>query len=124
MSKIGVRVSIDVKAIEKARLINHENGKCYLNMTVFIDPNNPGQYGDHGMITQDITKEEKDGGTKAPILGNVKVFWKEDQQQAHNNGMQQMQQPPPQQAPPQADNFDDGSDIPFANQYKNIEYVF
>ena len=76
MSKIGVRVSIDVKAIEKARLINHENGKCYLNMTVFIDPNNPGQYGDHGMITQDITKEEKDGGTKAPILGNVKVFWK------------------------------------------------
>ena len=111
MSKLGVWVSIDVKAIEKARLINHENGKCYLNMTVFIDPNNPGQYGDHGMITQDIAKEEKDAGTKSPILGNVKVFWKEDQQQAHNNGMQQVQQAPPQQAPPMVDDLDQS--IPF-----------
>ena len=100
MSKIGVNLSIDVKAIEKARLVAHSNGKSYLNMTVFIDPNNAGPFGDHGMITQDVSKAEKDAGTKGPILGNAKVFWQEQQapQQA-------------QQAPPQQDDID--SDIPF-----------
>jgi hypothetical protein len=107
--KIGVNLSIDVTVIDKARLVKHQNGKTYLNMTAFIDPNNPGQFGDHGMITQDVSKEEKDSGVKGPILGNAKVFWKENQEQAHQQGYQQAQQA--QQAPPQQDNFDD--DIPF-----------
>ena len=111
MSKIGVSVSINVKEIDKARLVNHTNGKTYLNMTVFIDPNNPGQFGDHGMVTQSVSEEERDNGVNGPILGNVKVFWKENQQQAHQQGMQQVQQAPPQQPPPQQDNFDDS--IPF-----------
>ena len=101
MTKIGVNLSIDVKAIEKARLVNHTNGKTYLNMTAFIDPLNPGQFGDHGMITQDISKEEKDSGVKGPILGNCKVFWTDNSQP---------QQAPQQQAPAM-DNFDDS--IPF-----------
>ena len=109
MSKIGVNLSIDVKSIDKARLVNHTNGKTYLNMTVFIDPNNPGQYGDHGMITQDVSKQEKDQGVKGPILGNCKVFWKENQQQTHDAGMAQAQQAV--RAPPAEDQFDD--DIPF-----------
>lgn len=78
--KIGVNLSIDVKAIEKARLVNHTNGKIYLNMTVFIDPDNADQYGQHGMITQDVSKDEKASGIKGAILGNVKVFWKDEQQ--------------------------------------------
>ena len=100
--KIGVNVSINVKDIEKARLVQHANGKTYLNMSTFIDIDNKGQYGDNGMITQDVSKEEKDGGVKGPILGNVKVFWRDDGQQ------QAPQQQAPQQPP---DNFDD--DIPF-----------
>ena len=108
MSKIGVNLSIDVKAIDKARLVAHTNGKTYLNMTAFIDPENPGQYGDHGMITQDVSKQEKDQGVKGPILGNVKVFWKENQQQVQQQGMQQAQQAV--EAPAQ-ESFND--DIPF-----------
>ena len=92
MSKIGVKLSINVKDIDKALLNAHTNGKTYLNMTAFIDPNNPGQYGDHGMITQDMPKERRDAGKRSPILGNVKVFWKEDQQQQHSDGMQQANQ--------------------------------
>ena len=107
--KIGVNVSIDVKAIDKARLVNHTNGKTYLNMTVFIDPNSPDQYGQHGMITQDVSKEEKANKVQGNILGNVKVFWKDEQQQVHQQGMQQAQQA--QQPEPKQDNFDD--DIPF-----------
>jgi hypothetical protein len=64
------------------------------------------------MITQDVSKEERDQGVKGPILGNCKVFWNENASQAHDQGMQQaraaQQAPQPQQAP---DNFDD--DIPF-----------
>jgi hypothetical protein len=99
--KIGVRVKIDVTKIDKGRLYVGAKG-TYLDATVFIDPENPGQYGDHGMITQDVTKEEADQGVKGNILGNVTVFWKEGQQQAHNQGMQQQrQQQAPQQRQPQ-----------------------
>lgn len=111
MSKLGVNVSIDVKSIDKARLVAHQNGKTYLNMTVFIDPDNPDNYGQHGMITQDVTKPEKDQGVKGPILGNVKVFWKE----AGSPAPQQQRQQAPQQAQQQPDKYDDDheSQIPF-----------
>ena len=94
MSKIGVNLSIDVKAIDKARLVPHTNGKTYLNMTVFIDPDSPGKHGDHGMITQEVSKDERAQGVQGAILGNAKVFW-QDQQQAP--------QPAQQQAPAQDD---------------------
>ena len=103
--KIGVNVSIDVKAIEKARLVSHTNGKCYLNMTVFIDPDNADQYGQHGMVTQDVSKDEKAQGVKGAILGNAKVFWQDQGQQAPQQQQQSYQQPQPP--------LDDGSDIPF-----------
>ena len=109
--KIGTNISIDVKAIDKARLVNHTNGKTYLNMTVFIDPSNPDQYGQHGMITQDISKEERDQGVKGNILGNAKVFWNEGGN--NQGGNQQPQGQPPQQSQGQPQGFDDGSDIPF-----------
>jgi len=103
--KIGVSIKIDVTKIDKARLFKGEKG-TYLDLTTFIDTDNPpGPYGDHGMITQDVSKQEKDQGIKGPILGNVKVFWNEQSQQAHAGGMQQtrqaMQQAPPQQQAPQ-----------------------
>lgn len=104
MNKIGVNLSIDVTAIDKERMVSHANGKVYLNMTVFIDPNNPGQYGDHGMITQDVSKEEKAQNIKGPILGNAKIFWNEPvQQQAPTQGYQNLGggQPYMQPVPPQ-----------------------
>jgi hypothetical protein len=107
MSKLGVNLSIDVKSIEKARLVEHQNGKTYLNMTVFIDPNNPDQYGQHGMITQDVSKQEKDQGVKGAILGNAKVFWKENQEQTHRQGMQQVSH----EVPDTSGDFDNS--IPF-----------
>ena len=106
MSKLGVRVKIDVSKIDKALLYKGAKG-TYLDATVFIDPANPSQFGDHGMITQDISKERKDAGEKGPILGNVKIFWTEGQQATHNDGMQQAQQA----AAPAQESFDD--DIPF-----------
>jgi hypothetical protein len=84
MSKIGVSLKIDVSKIDKARLFKGAKG-VYLDCTAFIDLDELDQYGNSGMITQDVTKEEKQSGTKGPILGNSKIFWKDGgqgQQQA------------------------------------------
>ena len=103
MSKIGVAIKLDVSKIDKARLFKGAKG-MYLDATAFIDLDELDQYGNSGMITQDVTKEEKDSGTKGAILGNSKVFWRDGGQQAA-----------PQAAPQAASSsFEDFSgDIPF-----------
>ena len=56
------------------------------------------------MITQDVSKDEKQGGVKGPILGNCKVFWVENGQAPKAQGQAQpayQQQAPQQQAAPQ-----------------------
>jgi len=101
MSKIGVSLKIDVSKIDKARLFIGQKGK-YLDATVFIDIDQLDQYGNSGMITQDVSKDEKQQGVKGNILGNCKLFWNEadqapqpQQQQAQQGGFQQ--QAPSQQ---------------------------
>lgn len=108
MAKIGVSLKIDVSKIDKSRLFQGQKG-TYLDATVFIDVDQLDQYGNSGMITQDVSKEEKQQGVKGNILGNCKVFW--------NDGGQQQQQQPAQQQPQwngQQDEEDGFSDsIPF-----------
>ena len=110
MSKIGVRLKINVSKIEKARLFKGAKG-MYLDCTVFIDQANPSQYGDHGFIAQDVSKEEREAGTKGPIIGNVEVFYNENQSQqsAPRQGSQGAQDAQGQQA----GGFDDFGEPPF-----------
>jgi len=125
MAKVGVSLKIEVTKIDKARLFKGAKG-TYLDATVFIDIDELDQYGNSGMITQVVTKEEKAQGVKGNILGNCKVFWKDVQQSApaqqgyatqqqpqQGYSQQQPQQhPAPQQQMPAGDRWDD-SDIPF-----------
>jgi hypothetical protein len=76
--KIGVEISIDATKIDKARLFEGKKGGKYLTATVFIDTDNADAYGNHGMVVHKATKEESQAKIKTPILGNVKVFWKDD----------------------------------------------
>lgn len=76
--KIGLSVKIDVTKIDKSRLFSGQKG-TYLDLTTFIDIDNPDEYNNNGFITQSQTKEERDAGEKLPILGNVKVFYKDGQ---------------------------------------------
>lgn len=78
--KIGVSLKIDVTKIDKEKLYKGAKG-TYLDATAFIDLDNQGQYGDNGMITQSLTKEERQAGRKGIILGNTKVFFKDGHQQ-------------------------------------------
>ena len=72
--KIGLKISIDVTKIDKSRIFAGKKGK-YIDLTGFIDTDNPGQYGDHGTLSQSVTAEERQNGTRLPICGNIKVFW-------------------------------------------------
>lgn len=110
MSKVGVRLNIDVSKIDKGLLYKGAKG-VYLSATVFVDLDQADQYGNHGMITQDESKENRDAGKNGAILGNCKVFWKDQQppppsaKQHSNHGRQSAPQTMP-------DPFDD-QDIPF-----------
>ena len=111
MSKIGVSLKIDVSKIEKARLFKGQKG-VYLDATVFIDTSELDQFGNSGMITQDVSKDEKAQNVKGAILGNCKVFWSDSAQQPQQPQQQQQQQQQQPQAPGNEFNkFDD--DIPF-----------
>jgi len=71
--KVGIEVRIDVTKIDKARLFKGKKG-TYLNLTTFVDLENVDEYGNSGFISHK-KNEGEEGNT--PILGNVKVFWKE-----------------------------------------------
>tara|TARA_R110000868_G_C10972546_1_gene770389 strand:+ start:30658 stop:30984 length:327 start_codon:yes stop_codon:yes gene_type:complete len=102
--KIGVSVKIDVTKIDKARLFKGAKG-TYLDLTTFIDIDNLDQYDNSGFISQSVTKEERDQGVQGAILGNVKVFYRDQPQQAP-------QQSAPKGAPDgyQAQGVNDGFD--------------
>ena len=108
--KVGVSVKLNLSKTDKARLFKGEKG-TYLDATMFIDLDNQGQYGDNGMITQDVSKEEREQGVKGAILGNVKVFYKEGgTQQSHDPSAKQANP----QGQPQGNGFDDDLDsLPF-----------
>lgn len=99
MGKIALSLKIDVSKIDKARLFAGQKG-TYLDATIFVDLEQLDQYGNSGMITQDVSKDEKAQGVKGNILGNGKVFWVENGQapQAQAQGFQQQTQAPQQQA--------------------------
>jgi len=78
--KIGVNLKIDVTKIDKTRIFEGKNGK-YVDMVCFIDTEEQDQYGNNGRIDQSVKKEEKQQGVKGPILGNAKVFWKDENTQ-------------------------------------------
>ena len=96
--RIGLSIKINVSKIDKNRIFKGKTGN-YLDLTTFIDLDNEGHYGDHGFISQSVSKEEKNNGVQTPILGNCKVFYRDDKQQ-------QSRQEPEQQSA-----IDD--DIPF-----------
>jgi len=108
MSKIGVKINLNVLQIEKARLFTGSKG-TYLDATVFIDLDQLDQYGNSGMITQDVTKEEREQKVLGNILGNCKVFWSEGGQAPQQSKQESNTAPG---GPGPENDFSD--DVPFA----------
>ena len=79
--RIGLSVRIDVTKIDKDRFYKGEKG-TYMDLTTFIDTENLDKYDNNGFISQSVTKEERDGGVQTPILGNVRVIYKDGASQS------------------------------------------
>lgn len=67
MSEV-IRLKIDVSKIDKSKLFKGAKG-VYLDAVLFLN-DDLDQYGNNGMIVENITKEEHEQGLKGAILGN------------------------------------------------------
>jgi len=94
-----IKLKIDVTKIDKTRLYKGDKG-TYLNAVLFLSDQQD-QYGNNGMIVEDVTKQERDAGVKGTILGNAKL-------------PSTSQQPRQRSAPPPQPRHDDQEgDMPF-----------
>jgi hypothetical protein len=99
-----IKLNIDVTKISKSRL--HKGAKgTYANLTVLLRDKTD-QYGNDGMIVEDVTQDERQAGTKGTILGNARIVGEKKQQPATSKPKHHSQV----QVPP---SDDDNSDIPF-----------
>lgn len=107
--KIGVNIKIDVTKIDKNLLFKGAKG-TYLDATVFIDPDQKSEFGDHGIVNQSVSKEAREKGDTGNLLGNATVFWQgEGGQKQQQNQLQK-----PSQSSPASSNFDNfDEDLPF-----------
>lgn len=67
-----IKMSLDVTKVSKDRLFVGKNGK-YLN-AVLVENKQPDQYGNAGMVIEDVTKEEREAGQRGTIIGNWKYI--------------------------------------------------
>lgn len=96
-----ITMSINVSKLDKAQLFTSEKGEKFLNCSFYLK-DEADQYGNHGMITQSISKELREAGERGAILGNAKMLVFEEREQ----------KPKPKPAPSlDFDNLDD--DLPF-----------
>jgi hypothetical protein len=123
-TKIGYNLSINLNKIDKSRIFVSNSGDKFINVSGFINLLELSQYGDNGAVRQQLSKEERANNQVTPIIGNIKVFWTDDNSHTKPPQRQQYQQPaqPPYQQPtqqvnqqptppPPAKGFED--DIPF-----------
>lgn len=63
---------IDITKIDKAALFRGQKG-TYLDIAIHLRDDGKDQYGNDGMITQDIGRERRQSGERGAILGNVRI---------------------------------------------------
>jgi hypothetical protein len=68
-----IKCKIDVKKIAKEKLFQGKTA-LYLDCTLLENRDGVDQYGNSGMIVQDVTKAEREAGTRGAILGNFKIM--------------------------------------------------
>jgi hypothetical protein len=66
-----IKISICLSDIDKSRItVSQKNGKKYMNFLIKDSTND--KYGNDYMVTEDISKEERQAGKQGKILGNGK----------------------------------------------------
>ena len=68
-----IQASINLNAIDKSKIIEGKKGK-YLPITITVN-DEVDQFGNHGPVCIQQTKEEREAKVPKTYLGNVKVVW-------------------------------------------------
>jgi hypothetical protein len=109
------RLKIDVKKIDKTALYSGAKG-TYLDITLLDNRDGNDQYGNDGMIVQDIGQARREAGEKGPILGNWKWIGKQVHQAeptAHEKAKQDGYAPAKKDDSWIKEPVEDDSDVPF-----------
>lgn len=97
-----IKLNIDVTKLDKKRF--HKGAKgIYANLTVLLRDETD-TYGNDGMIVEDVSKEEREAGTKGTIVGNARIVNKQQ-------GQAKQSATPPN--PPNLPQDDEEGDLPF-----------
>jgi hypothetical protein len=72
-----INVNIDVLKIDQKRLFIGDKG-TYLDAKVLLFEEKD-QYGNDGMVVEQITEDERKAGNKGTILGKAKIFERQSQ---------------------------------------------
>lgn len=88
----NISVKLDVSKIDKSKLFKGEKG-TYLDATIIMK-DEPDQYGNIGMIVQNVSKEEREKGVKGAILGNVRYLVKKQDSSPQPTSAPQQQYKP------------------------------
>jgi hypothetical protein len=109
MSQI-LTLKIDVMKLDREAFYKGDKG-TYATISVFVNDEKD-QYGNFGMVKQDLGKERREAGERGPIVGNVTRI---NNQQGNGNGIASQMRPPMQQATPVrgASNLQSDDEIPF-----------
>tara|TARA_R110001592_G_scaffold38426_4_gene126708 strand:- start:271 stop:675 length:405 start_codon:yes stop_codon:yes gene_type:complete len=75
IESLGIDLSINLAKLDRTRFVKGKNGATYCNLTMFLRPDEPGQYGDHGGIQIKQNEAESASKQKMAYVGNGKVFW-------------------------------------------------
>jgi hypothetical protein len=97
-----IAASIDLTKIEKGRIIDGQKGKYY-NITITVN-DQPNNYGQDVAIQTQVSKEEREAGTKGAYIGNGKTVWTDSPKQ---------QEPKAEPAPSKSLSEELGGDLPF-----------
>ena len=68
-----IKLSIDLTKIPKDKVVNGKKGK-YINLTYLMNDQED-EYGNHGGVIVEQTKEEREQKAQRTYLGNGKVVW-------------------------------------------------
>lgn len=101
-------LNVDVTKLKKEWFFAGKKGAKYAEIVVIERRDGEDQYGNTHMVVQNPPREERDRGTKGPIIGNGKIF---GNQNSSPQQRQQRQSPPPNHNDGWSE--DSGDDIPF-----------
>lgn len=97
MSNI-IKLNINVTKLDKTRFYKGKTG-TFANLTVLLR-DEVDQYGNDGMIVEDVSQAERESGVKGAIVGNARIAGQKPKAQSSP-------------APAPSSTTDDDSDIPF-----------